>query len=451
MKDENKTMSRREWLRRSAASVAAVAMAGALGGCGDRQAPERLKGAVKLPKKLPVLKTGARGLPLLSVSTMAMPKTGGKMAAECIQLVKRAADAGVRLFDTAWAYADGDGERLLGEALEGRSRDSYLLSSSMPTWSISSVDDARTIFDKQLQLLRADHIDYYSLQAISGRDKFEEVYVGGGVLQFLASMKKAGKISRLGVDYAGDDELLDNILSDGRFDFIRLPYNALDDLRTNGTQSSAIYAAQDAGKEVHVTNPTKEGLLRTLNGDATDVLYAAYPDRAIAGWALRVAAGQEGVATIIDSPADQTMLDEDVTALALGAALNDKEATTWDTALRSYVANAKIHCIDCKRCMPCPYGIDIPRNFIIHNGLIDDDMLPNAYGDTQSEAFKVRASEFTRRMKELGGRQSAFFCIGCGRCVARCPQGIAIPQQMAHISQIIDKARERAAKDICDK
>lgn len=41
--------------------------------------------------------------------------------------------------------------------------------------------------------------------------------------------------------------------------------------------------------------------------------------------------------------------------------------------------------------MPCPYGINIPQNFTIHNALIDDDMLPNAYGDTASEAFAIKA------------------------------------------------------------
>lgn len=58
--------------------------------------------------------------------------------------------------------------------------------------------------------------------------------------------------------------------------------------------------------------------------------------------------------------------------------------------------------------MPCPYGIDIPQNFMIHNALIDDDMLPNAYGDTSSEAFAIKAKEFMRRMQPLDRRQSAF-------------------------------------------
>ena len=101
--------------------------------------------------------------------------------------------------------------------------------------------------------------------------------------------------------------------------------------------------------------------------------------------------------------------------------------------------------------MPCPYGINIPQNFTIHNALIDDDMLPNAYGDTANEAFAIKSKEFVRRMQPLDHLQSSFFCIGCGKCVGKCPQGIAIPQQMAHISLIIDKARERAVKDICDR
>ena len=452
MEKEFVTMNRREWLKRSAAGLTALAVAGAVGGCGDKTPPKRLEGNVRLPAKLPMLKRMDNGFTPLAISTMSMPKTGGKMAAEGIKIIQRAADAGVSLFDTAWAYADGDGERMLGEALSNRSRDSFMLSTSMPTFSVDTVAEAKVVFDRQLQLLRTDHVDYYSLQAIGSSDIYKEKYSDSGILAFLTKMLDEGKIRHLGIDYIGSDEdFLDALLSDRRFDFFRLPYNAIDDLRMNGAQSSAIFAAQDAGKLVFATNPTKDGMLRTLNGDATDVLYSAFPDRPIAGWALRAAARQEGVTTVVDSPSDLTMLAEDITAMALGTEFSEKESAVWETALKSYIANSKIHCIDCKRCMPCPYGINIPQNFTIHNALIDDDMLPNAYGDTASEAFAIKAKEFVRRMQPLDHRQSAFFCIGCGKCVGKCPQGIAIPQQMAHISLIIDKARERAAKDICDR
>ncbi len=455
MDKHNNIMSRREWFRRSAVAVAAAAVGGLAGCRSNNAATQRLKGNVAIPKALPHIASRridalADSLPPIAISTMSMPKTGDKMADACISMVRKAADAGATLFDTAWAYCDGDGERMLGEALAGQQRDSYRLSTSMPTWSINNVAEARTVFEAQLRLLRTDHIDYYSLQTIGNEDKYAEVYLQGGVLAYLRQMKAEGKIRHLGIDFIGEEEFLDTLLESSDFDFFRLPYNALDDLRMNGAQSGAILAATDAGKGVFVTNPTKDGLLRALNGDATDVLYGAYPDRPIASWALR-AACLDGVAAIVDSPADTATLSEDIIAMSLGLNFSDEEAKVWQQALQSYVANQRIHCVDCKQCLPCPYGINIPENFMIHNALIDNDMLPNAYGDTTSDGFAVRAKEFTRRMKVLDRRQSAFFCIGCGKCVPRCPQGIAIPQQMAHISLIIDKARESAAKRLCDK
>jgi aryl-alcohol dehydrogenase-like predicted oxidoreductase len=50
----------------------------------------------------------------------AIYKVGEKLAAE---LVGRALDAGVNLFDTADGYAGGESERLLGTALKGRRND----------------------------------------------------------------------------------------------------------------------------------------------------------------------------------------------------------------------------------------------------------------------------------------------------------------------------------------
>lgn len=142
------------------------------------------------------------------------------MAAEGIKIIQRAADAGVSLFDTAWAYADGDGERMLGEALSNRSRDSFMLSTSMPTFSVDTVAEAKAVFDRQLQLLRTDHVDYYSLQAIGSSDIYKEKYSDSGILAFLTKMLDEGKIRHLGIDYIGSDEdFLDALLSDRRFDF----------------------------------------------------------------------------------------------------------------------------------------------------------------------------------------------------------------------------------------
>ena len=56
MEKEFVTMNRREWLKRSATGLTALAVAGAVGGCGDKTPPKRLEGNVRLPAKLPVRK-----------------------------------------------------------------------------------------------------------------------------------------------------------------------------------------------------------------------------------------------------------------------------------------------------------------------------------------------------------------------------------------------------------
>ena len=56
----------------------------------------------------------------------------GLTAGQRRDLIARALDLGINMFDTAANYADGDSERWLGEALKGVPRDSYLIATK---WS----------------------------------------------------------------------------------------------------------------------------------------------------------------------------------------------------------------------------------------------------------------------------------------------------------------------------
>lgn len=449
-------MNRRQWIGRSLVAMAGASAVGTLLSCSDKKATRR-ECEFKAPASLPALKSRRVDalddmLAPLALSTMSLPKSGEKMdTALGKPIIQAALKAGVTLFDTAWAYCDGDGERLLGEALEGADRSLYRLSTSMPTWSVASAADAVTIFRRQLELLHADRIDYYSLQTIGDREKYEEVYIKGGVLKYLTQQKREGRIRHLGVDFTGDSELLAELLDSHRFDFFRMPYNSLDDMLTQEAMSDAIATVTDEGLAVMVTNPTKDGLLRSPGGDATDILYAADPKMPAVGWALRAAALYTGAAAVIDSVANIPQLAEDIVPMAGKIEMSDQELERWSTALISYAKNRKINCVDCGSCMPCPYGIDIPKNFLINNRLIEDDLFPNAYGDTQSEAFRTRGEALKRELRKLPQRASAFYCIGCGQCLTRCPQGIAIPSQMAHLSQVIEAVQESSARKLSEK
>jgi aryl-alcohol dehydrogenase-like predicted oxidoreductase len=98
-------------------------------------------------------------------------------------VLEAALDAGVTLFDTADVYGDGDSERLMGEALEGR-REEFVLATKFG-WELSGAEGApdaargsreyiRWAVEGSLQRLRTDRIDLYQYHHPDGITPIEE-------------------------------------------------------------------------------------------------------------------------------------------------------------------------------------------------------------------------------------------------------------------------------------
>lgn len=470
-------MNRREWIKRTSAGMAGAAVA--LSGCSVCP-PERLKGEVSVPEQLPVLKAFdvprlRDRLPRLGISTLSFPRIGKKLdVEEGKRIVQFAAAHGVKLFDTAWAYREGEGERILGDALKDSDRSSYRLSTSMPTWDIKTLAQAKEIFSRQLELLHTSYIDFYSLQAINSLAKFNAVYKQTGVLDFLLRMREEGVIRHLGIDLIGDETVMDELLKSGNithleatdvdhessvdallnedafWDFMRIPYNAEDNRKLNGAPLRMIEKLHRTGLAVFVTNPTKDGALRAMSGDATDILYEANPRQPIAGWALRDAATAEGTDCVIDSVPDMTALKEDVMVFGSPLEFTATEKETWSRAMEAYLTNTLVNCTYCDRCMPCPYGINIPGIFRIYNEVLKEGMVPDRFGDIYSETFSTKGRYFINRYcAAIRDEESAFRCIRCDLCVPKCPELIAIPEQMDHIAAIVETVKDVEVEKIC--
>ncbi|MEA2688743.1 MAG: hypothetical protein QOD51_1350 [Candidatus Eremiobacteraeota bacterium] len=125
--------------------------------------------------------------------------------AESIATVHAALDAGITLLDTGDFYGMGHNEMLLGDALEGRARDSYLLSVKFGAQRDASGAwlgyDARPVAVKtalaySLRRLRTDYVDIYRPARLDPAVPIEET-VGA-----IADMIQAGWVR-----YAGLSEL----------------------------------------------------------------------------------------------------------------------------------------------------------------------------------------------------------------------------------------------------
>jgi len=99
-----------------------------------------------------------------------------------------------------------------------------------------------------------------------------------------------------------------------------------------------------------------------------------------------------------------------------------------------------IPCNDCKYCMPCPYGIDIPAIFVHYNKCKNDGTLPRLKMD--DEYYKLRRNYLIGLDRAVPRVRQADHCIQCGQCEPHCPQNIRIPRELQKISQFVEDLKQ---------
>ena len=131
---------------------------------------------------------------LLGYGCMRFPtKADGTIDEERAEaLLNTAKAAGVNYFDTAYPYHNGQSEPFVGRVIAKWDRSSFYLATKMPLWSCKSLDDAKRIFEEQLQRLGVDYIDFYLLHSLH-KARYEKAKAMG-LVDWLWQQKAAGRI-----------------------------------------------------------------------------------------------------------------------------------------------------------------------------------------------------------------------------------------------------------------
>ena len=95
-----------------------------------------------------------------------------------------------------------------------------------------------------------------------------------------------------------------------------------------------------------------------------------------------------------------------------------------------------IPCNDCKYCMPCPYGLDIPGIFLHYNKIVNAGTMPN--NPEQKEYAELRRNYLIDYNRTIPTLRQADHCINCNQCSSHCPQNIRIPQELNKIADKIE-------------
>lgn len=208
-----------------------------------------------------------------------------------------------------------------------------------------------------------------------------------------------------------------SILGARDWDFCQLQINYMDTETQAGLEGYRL--AAEKGVPVVVMEPVKGGLLAKLPADVSARLAAVTPGQSDASWAMRFVGSLPNVKVILSGMSDASQVMDNISTFRDFKPLSEAERAALDTAVETLKARVKNPCTGCGYCMPCPAGVDIPRNFRVWN----------MFGVYQNAAS---AAAGWKNIPE-GARADA--CVACGACLEKCPQRIGIPDDLRRVRE----------------
>ena len=367
--------------------------------------------------------------------------------------VDYAIEHGVNYFDTSPVYCQGKSEACTGIALNRHKRSEYYVATKLSNFNpaLQTREASIEMYRNSMKQLQVDYIDYYLLHAVGGgMGEFNARYVDNGIMDFLLEERKAGRIRNLGFSFHGRKEVFDKILamhSQYHWDFIQIELNYLDwhfanEISKENVDASYLYAeVHKRGIPSVIMEPLLGGRLAKLPQFLATEMKQREPERSVASWAFRYAGTPEGVLTVLSGMTYMEHLKDNLLSYCPLKPLTRNEQKYLEQHVAQRIVGLQnIPCNDCKYCMPCPYGIDIPAIFVHYNKCKNEGMLPTDAGDENYR--KLRRQYLIGLDRAVPKLRQADHCIQCGQCEPHCPQSIRIPRELKKISDYVEALRQ---------
>jgi len=384
---EDPEPSRRQFLWAGARGIAAATLAAS---CSGDSQPSQSR-VPRSPSSVRMLgRTGLR-LPVVSI---------GSGPAE---MIRSALEEGLKYVHTSSSYAERNHERMLGQALKGLPRDSFVLGTSPdlpyrfsgagPSMDVGVEVDPGLIakaMDESLERLGLDHVDIYYLASVGmRRTALHEPY-----LRSYEALKQRGLTRFIGlVTHSNEPEVIRAAVDSGRWDVVVTAYNFRQSHRE--AVAAAMAAAAEAGLGV-VAMKTQAGVYwdrfrtRKINMKA----------------ALKWVVQNEHVHTTIPAFSNYEELQEDLDVVR-APALTPEERS--DLRIGERAGLSGVFCQQCGRCLPqCPFGANVTALM-------------------RASMYRVGYAQPAQARRLLAGWTSADIpCSRCRGCRVRCALGLDV-------------------------
>jgi predicted aldo/keto reductase-like oxidoreductase len=369
----------------------------------------------KLPWKPSALGFGAMRLPVIDGDTSRIDEP------EATRMIRYAIDHGVNYVDTAYPYHQQNSERFLGRALQDGYRQRIRLATKMPSNLINEAADFDRILNEQLERLQTDHLDFYLFH---GMNKKRWLKLSGlDVLGWAERAMADGRFHHLGFSFHDSFEVFREIVdATDLWTLCQIQYNYMDEEYQAGTRGLKYAAGK--GLAVVVMEPIRGGrLARNIPPVVRELWDGGATWRTPADLALQWVWDHPEVSVVLSGMSTFQQVKENLESADQSGpgTLTEGELALIAQARDEYRALCPIPCTECRYCLPCPSGVNIPRIFEIYNELI-------MYSDKQRAQLVYGW---------LNDDERADMCIECGDCLDKCPQQIEVPDWLKQARALI--------------
>lgn len=334
---------------------------------------------------------------------MRLPMLGDEVDTEQVcRMTDAFLEAGFNYFDTAHGYIGGKSEIAIRECLVKRhSRDCFVLANKLTAPYFEKQEDIRPFFQSQLDACGVEYFDFYLMHA-QDKESFEK-FKRCRAYETALELKAEGKIKHFCISFHDTAEVLDTILTEyPQIEAVQIQFNYLDYDDPEVQSRLCFETCRKHGKPVIVMEPVRGGRLVKLPETAQRI-FDGLGGGSNASYAVRFAAGFEGVFMVLSGMSDMAQLDDNVSYMKNFVPLSEKESAAVGEACEILKSLNPIRCTACGYCVEqCPKKLPIPEILAYVNAKKSDE---KAVDNSAAKAGE---------------------CISCGRCEKACPQHLSV-------------------------
>ena len=377
-----------------------------------------ISGAAGIVALSPSLVSAASSEQQESIIYRTLGKTGmkvpvisfGVMRSDNPNLCKAAYDKGIKLFDTANGYQNGNNETMLGNLLKEYPRNSFYLATKVQPVGVdkegkpsdqTTAEDFLNKFNASLSRLKMDYVDILYVHDIRNPEMFEYK----PIIDTVKKLKKDGKVKFIGFStHANEAVVIDAAAGKNIFDVILTSYNFKQTYVSE--LNSAIKKANQAGIGIVA--------MKTLAGGGFLDKEKTRPINSTA--ALKWVLSNPDVTTTIPGMSDFDQLDLNVKILA---DITITESEKKDLMIAA--AETGLYCTGCTKCLhTCTKSLPVPdlmRAYMYAYGYSNPGMAYSLLG-------------------ELGTNDNP--CKDCNSCRVNCTKNFNIREKISDISRLVN-------------